>query len=231
MKTIFLAGAGGAIGRSLCPLLVAAGWKVYGTTRRAEKAAALRELGVEPVVVDVFDEAALRAAVLRAAPDVVIHQLTDLPPALDPAQMPEARIRNARIRELGTRNLVGAAVAAGARRLVAQSIAFFYAPGPTPYPEHWPLNLGADDDFGVRAVASLELQVLGAPLDGIVLRYGMLYGPGTGFDAPPATCPLHVDRAALAAFRAVMLGERGIYNVADEGSNVDCGRAEQVFGL
>ena len=107
---VFVAGASGVIGRRLCRLLVEDGWRVTGTTRSAEKAAALRALGVEPAVVDVFDAKALHDVVTRAQPDVVVHQLTDLPPGLDPAKMAEGRIRNARIRDIGTRNLIAAAI-------------------------------------------------------------------------------------------------------------------------
>src|ERR1044072_7675989 len=153
---IFIAGATGAVGRPLCRLLVADGWQVAGCTRKAERAEELQALGVEPVLVDVFNAENLRTALLAARPDIVIHQLTDLPPGLDPAQMDAGRIRNARIREEGTHNLIAAAVAAGAKRLVAQSIAFAYAPGPTPYHEESPLDPAA------RAVASLEQQVLAA---------------------------------------------------------------------
>ena len=230
-KTIFVAGASGAIGRRLCLLLVGDGWSVIGTTRFAEKASSLRAIGVEPVVVDVFDEELLRSAVRAARPDVVVHQLTDLPPGLDPAKMPEAKIRNARIREIGTRNLVAAAIATGVKRMVAQSIAFAYAPGPMPYREDSPLNLG-DPDFGLtaRGVASLEEQVLGAPFEGIILRYGKLYGPGTGFDKPPAGGPLHVDAAADAARRAINRGKAGIYNVAEEDGTVSSDKAVEILG-
>ena len=89
-KTAFLAGASGAIGRALIPLLVADGWRVVGTTRRAERAADLRALGAEPAVLDVYDAAALTNAVVACAPAVVFHQLTDLPPALAADQMPAA---------------------------------------------------------------------------------------------------------------------------------------------
>jgi nucleoside-diphosphate-sugar epimerase len=221
---IFLAGASGAVGRRLCRLLVEDGWQVTGTTRSRDKASALRALGVAPVVVDVFDAAALRQAVLEAGPAVVIHQLTDLPPALDPARMAEARVRNARIREAGTRNLVAAAIAAGAKRMIAQSIAFAYAPGPMPYHEEWPLS--ADSP----AVASLEQQVLQAPLVGIILRYGKFYGPGTGFDDPPSGGPVHVDAAADAARRAATRGASAIYNVAEEDGAVSSRRAAIELG-
>jgi nucleoside-diphosphate-sugar epimerase len=230
-NTIFLAGASGAIGRRLCPLLIADGWRVVGTTRSPAKASGLRDLGVEPVVVDVFDADRLRDVVCEARPAVVIHQLTDLPPGLDPARMADARIRNAHLRETGTRHLVAATVAAGARRMVAQSIAFAYAPGAPPYQEDAPLNL-ADPAVGLsaRAVASLEQQVLGASFVGIVLRYGKLYGPGTGFDQPPSGGALHVDAAADAARRAVTRGAAGIYNIAEDDGTVSCAKAAIALG-
>jgi len=230
-RTIFVAGASGVIGRRLCRLLVDDGWAVIGTTRSRDKAPDLRAIGVEPVVVDVFDATSLIDRVRAARPKVVIHQLTDLPDSLDPAKMAEARIRNARIREAGTRNLVAAAVATGAKRMVAQSIAFAYAPGPMPYREDSPLNL-QDPAFGLtaRAVASLEAQVTRAPFEGIVLRYGKLYGAGTGFDEPPNGGPLHVDAAADAARRAVTRGTAGIYNVAEEDGTVSCAKAASLLG-
>lgn len=191
----------------------------------------LHKLGVEPVVVDVFDEKALRDAVCGSEPDIVIHQLTDLPDALDPARMSEARVRNARIREVGTRHLVSASIAAGVKRMIAQSLAFVYAPGQRPYQEEAPLNLD-DPDFGLtaRAVASLEQQVLAAPFDGIVLRYGKFYGPDTGFATPPAGGPLHVDAAAHAARLAVSRGQTGVYNIAEEDGTVSSSKAVDILG-
>jgi nucleoside-diphosphate-sugar epimerase len=217
---ILIAGATGAVGIPLSHLLVADGWQVTGTTRKPARAAELRALGVDPVVVNVFDADALRDAVLAAQPDVVIHQLTDLPPGLDPAQMEAGRVRNARIREEGTRNLVAAAIAAGAKRMIAQSIAFAYAPGPTPYHEDAPLDPSAS------AVASLEQQVLGAPLIGIVLRYARFYGPGTGFDKPAAGGAVHVEAAADAARRAVTQGAKGIYNIAEPCDTLSTAKAQ-----
>lgn len=230
-RNIFLAGASGAIGRRLCRLLVADGWSVVGTTRSPAKAPMLRDLGVEPAIVDVFNAALLREIVCDAKPEIVIHQLTNLPPALDPEQMTAALVRNARLREIGTRNLVAAAVAAGAKRMVAQSIAFVYAPGPKPYREEAPLCLD-DPAFGetARAVASLEHQVLHAPFTGIILRYGKLYGPGTGFDHAPSDGPLHVDDAADAARRALARGETGVYNIAEDDGYVSIGKAMDALG-
>jgi nucleoside-diphosphate-sugar epimerase len=231
-QRIFLAGAGGAIGRRLTPMLVAAGYAVSGTTRSAAKADAIRALGAEAVVVDVFDAGALARAVAAASPGVVIHQLTDLPQGLDPSQMDEAIRRNARIRRDGTRNLVDAAVAAGARRFIAQSIAWAYAPGAEPYAEDAPLDVGAEGRraVSVGGVIALERAVLDAPLDGVVLRYGQLYGPGTGADARNGASPLHVDDAARAALLALDRGAPGVYNVAERGGAVDVEKAGRALG-
>jgi nucleoside-diphosphate-sugar epimerase len=228
----FIAGASGAIGQRLCRLLVDSGWTVVGTTRSDEKAERLRALGVDPVIVDAFDRAALRDAARAASPGVIVHLLTDLPTALDPARMPEALIRTASLREIGTANLVDAGIAAGAGRMVAQSIAFAYAPGPGPYREESPLDLD-DAYFGatVRAILALERQVLQAPFDGIVLRYGKLYGPGTGFDAAPeGGCALQVDDAADAARRAMTRGAPGIYNVCEDSATVSTEKAADALG-
>src|SRR3984885_11276173 len=137
---IFLAGASGAIGRRLTPLLHSSGHYVCGSTRLEANTGALRALGADPVVVDVFDASVLSRAVASARPDVVIHQLTDLPKDLNPREMGAAIVRTARIRSEGTRNLVRAAIAAGARRLVAQSIARACAPGAEPHTETDPLD-------------------------------------------------------------------------------------------
>src|SRR5262245_6117230 len=140
---IFVAGAAGAIGRPLVTLLVRAGHTVAGTTRSADKAAGIAATGATPVVIDVFDAAALLEAVARARPDVVIHQLTDLPATLDPKAMEASGERNARLRIDGTRNLMAAAAAAKVQRVVAQSIAWVYADGPRPFRETDPLDRAA----------------------------------------------------------------------------------------
>ena len=202
MSRIFLAGAVGVIGRRLTPLLLAHGHSVWGTTRSQGNREFLRKLGARPVVVDVFDSEALATAVLDARPEIVIHQLTDLALVQDPAKRSSALARNARIRDEGTRNLVAAAREAGARRLIAQSIAWAYAPGPRPYCEDHPLDLNAEGDrlVSVRGVEALERQVFAAaPMEGLVLRYGRLYGPGSGADSPPSPPSVHVDAAAYAA--------------------------------
>ena len=223
MPRAFVAGATGAIGLPLCRLLVAEGWNVIGTTRKPERAEELLDLGVSPVVLDIFDAELLTGIVGAVRPDVVVHQLTDLPPGLDPALMDAARVRNTRIRTEGTRNLVAAAKAAGARRIVAQSLGFAYADGVRPLSESTPLDPGA------TGVISLEQQVLGSGLEAVVLRYGRLYGPGTGFDAPNGAAPVHVDAAADAALLAMTEGQ-GIYNIAEPDGELSLDRAFEDLG-
>ncbi|MBU7441793.1 NAD-dependent epimerase/dehydratase family protein [Paraburkholderia fungorum] len=230
---VFVAGASGAIGTALVPLLVAAGYAVFGSTRRVERAKKLEDAGVTPVVVDVFDAAALRNALLHIAPQTVIHQLTDLPPALDPARMAEAVTANARIRDEGTRNLVAAAVSAGSSRMIAQSIAWAYRPGAKPYDESCPLDIDAQGTRGtsVRGVAALEQHVLQArPLTGTVLRYGQIYGPGTGADAAAGSSPLHVEAAAYAALLVLQQGNAGVYNIAEDNAEVSSAKAKRELG-
>jgi nucleoside-diphosphate-sugar epimerase len=173
---IFLAGATGVIGVRLVPLLLASGHEVAGMTRSPEKADGLRALGAEPVVCDVFDADALRDAVVSFGPDVVMHQLTELPD--DPGRVGELAAANSRIRREGTRNLLAAADAAGSvRRFLAQSVA-------------WQLQGEAG-----AATEELERAVLGRR--GVVLRYGRLYGPGTYFTGEAPSPPrIHVDEAA-----------------------------------
>jgi nucleoside-diphosphate-sugar epimerase len=230
---IFLAGAGGAIGRRLTPLLVAAGHAVVGTTRAAGKTAALRALGAAPVVVDVFDAASLTRAMQIAAPLVVMHQLTDLAFAAGTPRYEEGLERNAKLRIDGTRNLVAAAKAAGVSRLIAQSIAFVYAPGDGARVESDPLNVAAEGVAGrtVAAVSQLEQAVLAMP-EGIVLRYGFFYGPGTWSGEVPARQPaLHVDAAAQAALLALTNGKRGIYNVAEDAPALSSAKAKRELGF
>jgi nucleoside-diphosphate-sugar epimerase len=229
---VFVAGVTGVIGVRLTPLLLAAGHTVTGTTRSAEKAAELKTVGIEPVVVDVFDAATLRDAVVEARPDVVIHQLTDLPDVIDPAQMADVLARNSRLRVEGTANLVAAAHAAGAGRLIAQSIAFAYADGPEPHAESDPLVSPAGPGaITARGVRALEEAVLNAPgIDGIALRYGRLYGPGT-WNTPNARAPLHVDAAAHAALLAIVHGRPGVYNIAEDDGAVSIDKARKELNF
>lgn len=188
---IFVAGASGVIGRELVPLLVARGHEVTGMTRSAEKAASLESLGAIPVVCDVYDRERLVEAVAAAHPDVVIHELTDLPDVYDEAALPA----NARIRSEGTPNLIEAALAAGATRMLAQSTAFPTGP----------------------ATEELERLVTGtAGLDGVVLRYGYFHGPGTysdGGELPPEP-RVSVARAAEQTVEALACAP-GIYEIVD----------------
>ena len=172
---VFLAEATGAVGKRLTPLLLRGGSVVFGTTRSTARADELRNTGIEPIVVDVFDALALSWALVETEPDVVVHQLMDLALIHDPNRLGEALTRNARLRTEGTQNLVAAAVKAGARKLIAQSIAWIYAPGPEPHAEDDPLNLSAKGmaAITVQGVVALEQAVLNTPqLEGIVLRYG-----------------------------------------------------------
>lgn len=231
---IFLAGAAGVIGRRLTPLLVLMGHEVTGTTRSAAKAGSIEAMCARPAVVDVFDAQALTRAVVTARPEVVIHQLTDLPSAPGTPGYAEGQQRNNRLRRDGTRNLMAAAQAAGARRVIAQSIAFAYASGAGPHHESDPLDLSAQ---GVRAltvagVAALERAVLGTPpLTGIVLRYGYFYGPGTWNESAPRPPSVHIDAAAHAALLALERGTAGIYNIAEDDGAVSIGKARAELGF
>jgi nucleoside-diphosphate-sugar epimerase len=231
---VFLAGAAGAIGRRLVPLLLRAGHEVTGTTRSAATASELARAGVVPAVLDVFDAPALMMAVGAAKPAVIIHQLTDLPRQFDEARISASYAKNARIRTEGTRNLIAAAQAAAARRFIVQSIAFAYAGGGEPHPETDPLNL-ADPARAVtvKGAVDMEQQVLSASgLDAIVLRYGLLYGPATWREASSGPKPaLHVDAAAHAALLAITRGAAGVYNIADDDGAVSIAKARAELGF
>jgi nucleoside-diphosphate-sugar epimerase len=182
---------------------------------------------VHPAVLDVFDAPAVAAAVQSAAPQVMIHQLTDLPREFDQARVSAAYPANARIRIEGTRNLIAAAHGALVRRFIVQSIAFAYAPGGEPHEESDPLNI--DDPMRavtVKAAVEMEQQVLSDPdIEGIILRYGLLYGPGTWNMTATRKPALHVDAAAHAALLAMTSGAAGIYNIADDEGIVSIAKA------
>ena len=175
-------------------LLVNAGHTVGAMTRSADKATGLSSLGAEPIICDVFDRAGLITAVKAFSPDVVLHELTDLPDAFE--DIPKAQLLNARIREEGTRNLIDAIDGLSQARIVAQSIAWATDPGP-----------GAD------AVAYLEQAVLA--VGGVVLRYGAFYGPGTYYEGeiPPAP-RIHIDTAAARTVESLD-APSGIVTVVD----------------
>jgi nucleoside-diphosphate-sugar epimerase len=228
---IFLAGASGAIGRRLLPLIVRAGHEVTGTTRSAASAREIERAGGRPAVLDVYDAPAVTAAVAAARPEILIHQLTDLPRAFDEAKLAEAYANNARIRTEGTRNLLNSAKSAGVRRLIVQSIAFGYAPGGEPHPETDPLNL-ADParSVTVKAAADMERQVLDSGIESVLLRYGLFYGPGTWSQGPVRKPALHIDAGAHAVLLA-LTGNPGIYNIADDDGVVSIGKAVAELGF
>jgi 2-alkyl-3-oxoalkanoate reductase len=236
---VLVAGATGVIGRPLVKRLVEAGHEVIGTTRSPERAESLRELGVRPAVVDVRDRDALRAVVIEAAPEVVINQLTSLPDKLNYRRAEETFGPNNELRGTVGPALAGAAAEAGARRLIAQSVCFFYAStGKTAHGENDPLlEIPPDAPMsnGVVALQSLERSAIETPgLEGVVLRYGYLYGPEVGMvpggfdrnDVRRRRAPIvgegsgifslvHTDDAAAAAVAAIERGS-GIYNVCDD---------------
>jgi nucleoside-diphosphate-sugar epimerase len=235
---VFVAGASGAIGRPLVRQLLAAGHEVTGMTRREENAEAIRATGARAVVCDVFDAAGLESAVREAAPEAVIHELTSLPPRLDPKSK-DALAPTNRLRLEGTRNLIAAARLVGARRLIAASVAFFYVPeGDWVKGEDAPAFADAPGPFGTagKALAELERQVTGMEgMEGIVLRYGWFYGPGTYYDRGGSQTEdfhkrrmpivgkgtgtfsfIQVEDAARATVAAVERGDPGVYNVVDD---------------
>jgi nucleoside-diphosphate-sugar epimerase len=236
---IFVAGASGAVGRPLVDRLVADGHSVVGTTRDEARARTLRAQGAEAAVLDAFDAAALRAAVLAAEPEVVIHQLTALPAQADPKLMPAALALTNRLRRETVPTLLTAATEAGARRALVQSIAFVTRPDGSPvHDEDAPLYLDAPEQFrdNIAAVRDLEAATTGAAdIEGLVLRYGFYYGPHTWYAKDGTMGDLlrkrrypiigggeghmsfvHLDDAVDATVRALDRGTPGIYNITDD---------------
>lgn len=235
---IFIAGGTGAIGRPLIAQLLAKGHTVAALTRSAEKAQSLVDQGVEPAIADVFDAAAVKAVVQRARPDVVIEQLTALPKSYTGESMREAAPFNRRIRLEGGANVLAAAEAAGVRRYLRQSIAFWAERGSGLANEETPLGFDASPAVAadVRVVAEIERRLLESPsMEGIALRYGFFYGPGTWFNSDGDVAEqvrrqqfpiigngegvwswLHVEDAATATVAAAERGHRGIYLIAND---------------
>ena len=232
---VFVAGASGVIGRSLVPRLIAAGHEVTGMTRSEARAEEVRASGAEAAVVDVFDADALRAAVERASAEVLVHELTSLPDRIDFRKEDTYAATN-RVRTEGTRNLMDAARAAGARRFVSQSIAFAYRmDGEGLKTEDDALLDDAPGAFGSGVSALREMEEMVLAGDGLVLRYGFFYGPGTYYgddgtsteDVRRRRLPIvgkgsgtfsfiHVDDAADATVAAVERGAPGVYNIVDD---------------
>lgn len=221
---IFVAGASGVIGRLLLPLLVENGMEVTGTTRSPAKLASIAAAGAQPVVVDALDRNSLFAALAEAQPDVVVHLMTDLSDRNFAA--------NSRLRIDGTRNLVDVAKTLGIKRMIAESISWVYAAGTAPADESEALDTGADDPRSrtVMAVQALEQAASELPIH-VILRFGLLYGPGTwyapdGFTtgqvkrgellaADGVSSFVHVADAARAAYEALNW-PTGVYNIVDD---------------
>lgn len=236
---VFLAGATGVIGRQLLPLLLADGHEVTAGTRSPERAEQLRRQGASAVVVDALDSDAMSSAVVSAAPEAVLHQLTSIPPRIDPRKIERDFALNDRLRSEGSEILVAAAVAAGAKRIIAQSIAFSYAPGPpgTVHTETDPLLSDGQSPAAFKrsaaALRTLERTVLAA--GGLVLRYGYFYGPGSaiagggsmGEDVRKRRLPvvgggagvwsfIQIHDAARATVAALTHGDSAAYNIVDD---------------
>jgi 2-alkyl-3-oxoalkanoate reductase len=235
---IFVAGGTGAIGRPLIAQLLARGHTVAALTRSTEKAQALVDQGIEPAIADVFDAEAVKAVVNRAQPEVVIEQLTALPRTYTRESLTAATPINNRLRLEGGANVLAAASAAGVRRYLRQSIAFWAVPGSGLADEETPLAFDASPAVAAdaRVVTELERRLLGTrKIEGIALRYGFFYGPGTWFNPDGDIAEqvrqqqfpiigngegvaswLHIEDAATATIAAAERGNPGIYLIADD---------------
>lgn len=239
---IFVAGATGAIGRQLVPQLVGTGHEVWGMTRSEAKRDLLRSLGARPVVADALDPEAVGQAVAQAEPDVVVHQLTALSDSLDIRHPERTFAVTNRLRTEGTDHLLAAARAAGARRFVAQSFAGWrWAPNGAPpvLSEDDPVDLGIPEPLRSIVVAGLYLEravTQAEGIEGVVLRYGGFYGPGTSLapggeqaeairkrqfpivgDGEGIWSFIHVADAAAATVAAIERGRPGsVYQITDD---------------
>ena len=234
----FVAGATGAVGRPLIKELLAKGHKIVALTRSPDQAPALVERGIEPAIADVFDPDAVKAVLIRTQPEVVIEQLTALPRSYTAEAMQAAAPLNTRIRLEGGANVLAAARAAGVRRYLRQSIAFWAIPGPGLADEETPLALDASPAVAgdARLITELEDRLLGSPdIEGIALRYGFFYGPGTWFNPDGDVARqvreqqfpivgngegvwswLHIEDAAAATVAAAEQGTPGVYIIAND---------------
>ena len=237
---VFVAGATGAIGQRLVPLLIHAGHDVVGTTRTPSKADGLRLTGATPVVLDGHDAEEVRRAVLEAGPEVVIHQMTALSGNLDLRRFADSFAETNKLRTETTDHLIRASVEAGARRFIAQSFAGWpneMSGGPIKTEED-PVNTSAPHEVRetLEAILHLEAVTTGTPgIEGLALRYGGFYGPGQAlgkggemFDGVMARripiigrgtgiwSLIHLDDAAAATALAVDRGSPGVYNVVDD---------------
>ncbi len=232
---VFVAGANGAVGRRLVPMLVASGHRVTGTTTSERSTRAIRELGAEPVVVDGLDAAGIGEAVARAEPDAIIHEMTALSGAPDFRHFDRWFALTNRLRTEGTAHLLAAAEASGVKRFVAQSFTGWSnsREGSWIKTEEDPLDPHPlkEQTETLAAIRFLERAVLDAPLEGIVVRYGGLYGPGSSEalaailrkrmfpvigNGAGIVSSTHVDDAAGGTLAALERGQRGIYNIVDD---------------
>jgi 2-alkyl-3-oxoalkanoate reductase len=237
---VFVAGASGAVGKRLVPLLVAGGYRVTAMTRSAGKVELLRSFGAEPVVADGLDRAAVMQAVTRAEPEVVIHQMTGLTGIKSFKRFDDEFALTNRLRTEGIDHLLQAARAVGVRRLIVQSFGNwnYERTGDHLKTEEDPLdpNPPVNQRRSLDAIRYLERAVLEPhELEGIALRFGNFYGPGTAFALDGDLVKLvrgrrlpivgagsgvwsfiHVDDVATATIAAIGHGERGIYNVVDD---------------
>jgi nucleoside-diphosphate-sugar epimerase len=234
---VFLAGATGAIGRQLLPLLVQAGHEVTAMTRSPTRAGWISSEHAQAVVCDIFDRERLRQALMEARPEVLIHQLTSIPKRIHPRRVVEELAATNRLRTEGTLVLMEAARAIKVRRVIAQSVSFFYNPngGSAASESEGLFRLIPGASELVDTIHVHEHAVLGSPrIEGVVLRYGSFYGPGTSFagdgsfanDVRWRRVPIvgegkgrfsfiHVRDAAAVTAMFVGAGEPGIYNVVD----------------
>jgi nucleoside-diphosphate-sugar epimerase len=237
---VFVAGATGAIGSRLVPLLVEAGHQVTGMTRSSHKADEIRAAGATPVVADALDRNAVMQAVTAAAPEAIVHELTAIPDKLDIRNFDRVFALTNRLRTEGLDNLIAAGREAGCRRIVAQSYAgWVYARegGPVKTEQD---RVDQNPPAGVRktfeAIRYLEQTVTKiSDMVGIALRYGGFYGPGNTLGAGGAMVEevrkrrvpivgggggiwsfIHIDDAARATVRALEAGSPGIYNIVDD---------------
>jgi nucleoside-diphosphate-sugar epimerase len=235
---VFVAGSSGVIGRPLVGQLLAAGHEVTGMTRSTDRADELRRMGAEAVVADAFDAEGVAAAIASAGPEVVFHELTAIPRHLNPRKYGQLMATNDRLRIDGTRNLIDAATAAGVRRVISQGVAFAYAPtGTGSKQEDDSLFLDAPFPFRrtVEALEFLERETTHAKgIEGVVLRYGFFYGPGTVYArdgdwaARVARRAIPVAGGGTGVFSFIEIGDAaaatvaaldappGIYNVVDD---------------
>ena len=238
---VLVAGASGAIGRPLISALLSSRHEVFGITSTQRGAQTLRERGAQPLVANVLDREAVEAAMRKARPDAVIDELTSLPKDYTPAEMRAAAERDRSVRLTGGGNVQSSAVACGAQRYIVQSTGFFYAPGTGLAGETEPLASQASPGIAgsVRTYMQIEDRVLNAPdIEGVALRYGFFYGPGTYHDPESGSLSrqvraqqypvagsgqgvssfIHVEDAAAATV-AALEAEPGIYNIVDDNAS------------